>query len=507
MAQTLTRKARENNYAVTGSLHVVSPVSTADSERYNSLLSVADREALENEQRDVRVWDPSVDTAARYVKYATSASNDKSESISVHARRQALDRRLRRRFKALLSNHGLAPPIQAYERWLFNARASATAKQRKDPLLPFNIHVEPGLVSDLLRAGIAEKDAKNVVRMLGKEATACVQELLDLKAKESFSDGEDVVITMHQYSVDVSCGKYAFCKLSLAHFEKLQILYARYSGKNLENEDGDNSHFSRALMALLLRYQSMLGHGFQAAMSNVSFNVLNREFGVDFECFASPLNSRWGRHCSAFTDTDGVFGSLGDFFSFKPHEGSFEVNPPFVRPIMEKAAEHVEYLLARAEAAKKALSFVVVLPAWEECTSWTLLKESKWLQAMTVLPGGDHGFIDGAQHQRQDRYRPSPYPTAIYFLQTRLAETRWPVTEKKIALLRYAMILSMPTKAEADRRMRAGRGFGDLDGGGGVYKGKKKSKRGHEEVGQDDKELDRKRVHAADIHDDAEEAY
>ena len=46
-----------------------------------------------------------------------------------------------------------------------------------------------------------------------------------------------------------------------------------------------------------------------------------------------------------------------------------------------------------------------------------------------------------------------------------------------IADLRRAFAQGVPTEAEAERRLRAGRGFGDLDGGGGVYRGKKKNKK------------------------------
>ncbi|KAJ3294008.1 mRNA (2'-O-methyladenosine-N(6)-)-methyltransferase [Rhizoclosmatium sp. JEL0117] len=478
-------KTSSNNYYVSHSLHQLVALVDTDFHRFSALLTGGERSELEKERSDEDakgvVWDKEIDSSKKYKKYSSATATATPPNLKIEEKRQALDRRLRRKFKQLLLKHELAPPIQAFERWIFNAQSSASAKQRKDPLLPFNILTEENLVGDLVRAGISEKDSKTIVKELGKESTSCVQELLDLEAKlqKDGAEEEQVVITHHATSVDVTFGKNSFCKLSPQHYTKLQYLFKKYSEK-------PESEFPKALLALLLRYKSLLGHGFQAALSNVSFNVLNREFGVDFECFASPLNSRWGRHCSAFLDTDAAFGSLGDFFGFKPWEGSFQVNPPFVRPIMEKAARHVIELLDRAQTAKKALSFVVIIPGWEECECWGLLKGSSYLKGITLLPGDHHGFLDGAQHQRQDKYRPSPYPTGIFFVQTEAGSEKWPVTDRKIALLRYAMMSSLPKQSEAARRLRAGRGYSSIDGGGGVYKGKSKNKRVWSEANEDE---------------------
>jgi hypothetical protein len=43
--------------------------------------------------------------------------------------------------------------------------------------------------------------------------------------------------------------------------------------------------------------------------------------------------------------------------------------------------------------------------------------------------------------------------------------------------LRAAFSIAIPTEAMKQRRLKEGRGFGDLDGGGGVYKGKKQNKK------------------------------
>ena len=72
--------------------------------------------------------------------------------------------------------------------------------------------------------------------------------------------------------------------------------------------------FHNRLFALLLRYKSILGHGYQAATGPPVFNVLKQRLGIGMECFASPLNSHFDRFASAFVDVDGPFGSCGSFF-------------------------------------------------------------------------------------------------------------------------------------------------------------------------------------------------
>lgn len=36
---------------------------------------------------------------------------------------------------------------------------------------------------------------------------------------------------------------------------------------------------------------------------------------------------------------------MGSFFDFRPTEGAFEANPPFVRDVILKMANHMDYLL------------------------------------------------------------------------------------------------------------------------------------------------------------------
>merc|ERR1712190_454226 len=109
-------------------------------------------------------------------------------------------------------------------------------------------------------------------------------------------------------------------------------------------------------------YNSLLGHGMQCALPEQVFEILREFLDASFECFASPLNSRYPRFCSAFSDTDGAFGSIGCFFEVTGQGGalrkvmlekggSYEVNPPFIERIMAASVTRAESILYEGSAA------------------------------------------------------------------------------------------------------------------------------------------------------------
>ena len=168
---------------------------------------------------------------------------------------------------------------------------------------------------------------------------------------------------------------------------------------------------------MLARYESLGGAGYQAALGEKAFDVLKTRLGVGCEAFASPLNCRYGRFCSAFPDVDAPFGSLGSFFDFEPTRGSFEMNPPFVPETLSAAAKHAEALLDAAEGSGDRLSFVVVVPAWKDVPMWEALDGSKHKRGeVMIVPAAEHGFCDGAQHCRPpaERHRVSSHDTECF---------------------------------------------------------------------------------------------
>jgi len=100
------------------------------------------------------------------------------------------------------------------------------------------------------------------------------------------------------------CEKYCFCQQ--------EQLY-RYGCA----DDRKFDHFLTRVWMLVKRYNGYFGTSQgegaqnQGALPVTVLECLNKNFGVTFECFASPLNCYFRQYCSAFPDLDSYFGSRG----------------------------------------------------------------------------------------------------------------------------------------------------------------------------------------------------
>lgn len=363
------------------------------------------------------------------------------------------------------------------------------------------------LVSDLCTAKDKEADARVVAAELIKLSHSLALELqAEVVASASASasaskkkgdkdkvDRGQVTLVSHKHTLDViyqSSGggvgkKRQLLKLNPVHLAKLRLAY---EASTTTPAVVDEKEFLNRVFCVLARYQTIQGHGFQAAVAEKAFVILSQDMGVTLECFASPLNSTFALHCSAFHDTDACFGSLGSFFDLNPTQGSFEANPPFVLAVMDAMLVHVHKLF---EAATGPLSFVVVVPAWEEASFHTNLSQSAQLRRKIVIAKEDHGFCDGASHQRQDRYQDSPYDTILFILQNKTGARKWPCTDAIEQRLRSGFATGKPTEAMRLRHARDGRGTADECRG--VYKGAKKNKTGEGVMKRKSEELKEKK--------------
>jgi len=273
-----------------------------------------------------------------------------------------------------------------------------------------------GSVEDGAAGGMSNRQRKRIKLRRQKAMRSAAAACGGQKRQRSSLLEEEVArhavqVRSHRHSVDFSVlsgGKKLF-KLNHGHYEKLRLLVAASCGGSVGGDPPgagggvvrvSESDFHKLVYCVLSRYHSVLGHGFQMALGEQAFDVLRAWFDVRFECFASPLNCTCGSYASAFPLADRCFGAVGNFFSLRPSVGSFEANPPFIAEVMSAMVDHMHELLRDATGP---MSFVVIVPGWLEDPAWMALSASSFKRAFFLVAAADHGFCDGAQHQRQDR--------------------------------------------------------------------------------------------------------
>jgi len=258
--------------------------------------------------------------------------------------------------------------------------------------------------------------------------------------------------------------KRPYLTISSEHLSKLLQLWNLQEGKKVGEggkvdtsspieimnalDSDDRTMFQKSLYCCLARYEALKGAGYQCAVPGVAFDAAAAGcgLGTTIECFASPLNCRYQKFCSAFPDIESRFGSMGSFFddkAFDPFEGSFEANPPFVPETMIAMGKKLERLLN--DDGRGALSFLVVVPAWGAGIPFCRdLESSIHMRASSRIKASHHAFCDGAQHTKpllskkddnsrvQPDMRPSSWDTAVILLQNDAGAMRWSVNKSKL---------------------------------------------------------------------------
>jgi Phosphorylated CTD interacting factor 1 WW domain len=417
-----------------------SVIQETPSDRAASAAESAEHYEPETGWNSHSIWNPHVSAGAAVAQsFEASAGAALPATPQLECLRQQALGTLRSRFSALGLELGIKLKNETFEKWQFGQKLSEqgdAALPGDDPLIPRGAFRDKALGTELKELGVQPQLAANAVNELERAAKSALQALHKLMRTQLATRKHATAKQLDADTWSLAYGKHTV-RINSAHYAKLQQLHSRHSSSSSSSSSAQAFHDS--LFACLLRYESLQGGGFQAAITGDVFNVLLQRFGVKMECFASPFNCRYAPFCTAFPDSDAVFGGAGSFFSFIPQRGSYEANPPFVPAVMLKMAHHIHTLLKAADTADtstsdgvggEALCFVVIVPAWEGTKAWCALKDSSFMRRHVLLEQREHGYCEGRQQMRRTRYRLASAPTSVFFMQTRAAATR--------SVLRYA---------------------------------------------------------------------
>lgn len=139
------------------------------------------------------------------------------------------------------------------------------------------------------------------------------------------------------------------------------------------------------LFKMLYRYETLnlvAKETMQLSMNNKYYDELMKK-GVEFECFASPINAHLKKFCSAFYETDEIFGSYGSIFAnlaaiMKGKDINLSSNPPYQLHIINEHVKELLELLDFNQKIGKKNNVYMVLPKWDDAEFFSLLKESKF---------------------------------------------------------------------------------------------------------------------------------
>lgn len=209
--------------------------------------------------------------------------------------------------------------------------------------------------------------------------------------------------------VTLRCEYQSISTLKVISGRDYGFIVSKHAFETMKHEYTGNDLVRDALVCVL-RY-SVIDGGNHLSIPPLFYRHLRQQFGFDHELFASPLNRTLPKFCSLFRDTDAVFGSSGDVFSYPIRGGRYVANPPYIEKVMLRFALH---LCKSLETTKENIYVLMVIPDWTSgdvhtygnYESYNVIHESQWHRFTVALTRDQAPFFDhvsGTTH----------YPTKI----------------------------------------------------------------------------------------------
>lgn len=124
---------------------------------------------------------------------------------------------------------------------------------------------------------------------------------------------------------------------------------------------GPKGKVDEYLWAIVYRYQLLGSNNHQLAVLPSIMESMTKDYNLNFECFASAINSTYPKYCSIYYDLEQYFGSVGSFFNIVPVKGTFGFNPPYQKDIIELGINKLFGYLKSSEP----LTFIITIPIWD----------------------------------------------------------------------------------------------------------------------------------------------
>lgn len=268
--------------------------------------------------------------------------------------------------------------------WMFNLYASENFNSNLDPFLPNNYNETNSLkltLLDLVKYDSTIQNANNLIDSLLNKLVKLFGEQLHLlhtyknsvyyqetknkykiHKKEIEQKREDTNFKFYKYSVSINFD--IKDKRLLNILDNLLIPFDEFD-KLKKNYTGKESLMNEYIWIILYRYQLLGSNNHQLGVKSDIMSKLKKDFKLNYECFASAINCTFPHYCSIYYDVEKYFGSFGSFFNLTPLSGTFGLNPPYQKDIIEMALEKGLEWLEDADKNNKILTFIITIPIWD----------------------------------------------------------------------------------------------------------------------------------------------
>jgi hypothetical protein len=184
-------------------------------------------------------------------------------------------------------------------------------------------------------------------------------------------------ITKKLISQDRNSGKILFYKFDITFPFKIRdkrqeniinnILIPEHIYNKLKDKfTGDMNYIDSYIWTIIYRYQLLGSNNNQLGVLPGVLDKMKNDFNLNYECFASTINSTFDKYCSIYYDVEKYFGSQGSFFNMTPISGTYGFNPPYQKDVMDKGIENILKSLEKADIDNKELSFIITIPIWDK---------------------------------------------------------------------------------------------------------------------------------------------
>lgn len=186
--------------------------------------------------------------------------------------------------------------------------------------------------------------------------------------------------------------------------------------KNIDKDTLKLKYQDNYIWLISTLYGLLDGHGLQWAVPEKVMVLLHNQLGCDTELFASPINNYYRNYYSIF-QYDELFGSKGNFFNAPDSDfksGSFQVNPPFIDSLFTKTTQKILRWLSIADSNNEDLTFVYIMPKWQEFVTYNMVVESPYCIKNIDLHADRHYYYA----YTNDTYIKARFGTSVIILST-----------------------------------------------------------------------------------------